>query len=93
MNEHTRKIMASTGLEMLKEVTQRVVYEQHRDGSRQFITLREIREHLGLPQGRSGENYLIRGVLEMLELEGFVERYAFDAAWQITEKGIWLFEN
>ena len=32
-----------------------------------------IRGHLDIPKGRSGANHLIRGILEILEVEGAVE--------------------
>ncbi|MDE0011257.1 MAG: hypothetical protein OXU36_08915 [Candidatus Poribacteria bacterium] len=94
MNNHTQRLIAASGLEMLKEAVLLVLYEQYSDESRQFAKLGEIRESLNLPRGRSGQNHLIRGVLEILEVRGYVEpNYSSDAAWQITENGILLIES
>ena len=81
MNDHTRKIMASSELEILKEAVLLVLYQQHKDESQpSIVTLGEIRERLGLPRGSSGQNYLIRGILEILGVDGVVARnYLFDA--------------
>lgn len=93
MNDHTQRMMADSGLDLLKEAVLLVLYEQHRN-ERVYATLGFIKEHLGLPRGRSGQNHLVRGVLEILEVRGYAERnYSFDGAWQITENGILYIES
>ena len=109
MNEDRRKIIASTGVEMLKEAVTFVLYQQHKEADRHHATLSEIRERLGLPRGSRDPNSLIRGVLEVLEVEGLVcgvpdifevqgaterdYKPSIEAAWQLTKEGIALFES
>lgn len=93
MNKHTRKAVANSALDILKEEVRLVLYEQYKEG-KQYATLILIRERLELPRGRSGQNHLVRGILEILEIPKYVAPYyQFPAAWHITEKGISLIES
>ena len=96
MNDKTRNDFASFGLEILKRSVLLVLYETYRERPDEPILQQEtIRGHLDIPKGRRGANHLIRGILEILEVEGAVEYNLWYAAghWQITQKGISVIES
>ena len=93
MNNNTRNQSASRALEILKWSVLLVLYQHHQKQS-SIVTLEEIRNSLGLPQGRSGLNHLVRGVLEILEVQKYVTPHHFaDTSWKITEEEISVFKE
>lgn len=90
---------ASHGLEILKHSVLLVLYQAHLETPSHFsesklLSQKEIREHLGL-QHVGEANDLIRGVLEYLKVEKYVEHdfWAIRGQWRITKLGISVIEE
>ena len=93
MNENTRNVFASYGLEILKRSVLLVLYEKTRGG--ELIEQHEISNSLDIPYVRnpSGNIYsLIQGVLDQLKLDEHAH-HEVDCGWQITEKGVSFIED
>lgn len=93
MNENTRNTYVYFGLEILKRSVLLVLYQEHLECSHpRGLPQEVIRERLDIPKGRSGANKLIRGILEILEIQETVE-YLGPGSWKITAEGIRLIEQ
>ena len=95
MNDNTRNEFASFGLEILKRSALLVLYERHVKSPyyRPYLPAKQVGEELGIRQGvELNHNHLIRGILEHLEDDGYVECMGHNR-WQITRKGVSIIEG
>ena len=88
MNDNIRN-----ALEVLKRETLKVLYEQHVNGNREYLRIKEARELLGIPPspGRHPNDMVCHFLLHLQEEELAVHTYRDQ--WQITEKGIQTIEG
>lgn len=96
VNTETRNGFASSGLELLKYAVLHVLYLQHlwtvdavidsENFPQPYLRLRQIREELGLPHV-GVNNDLVKGVLNYLKEDGYVDSYTGDL-WKISEEGV-----
>ena len=91
-----RNKSAAYGLHLLKRAVLSVLYDRRQWSiqygiPRYYMSMKDIRERLGL-DNVSGYNDLMRGVLNYLRKDGYVEELLTPIRWQITKKGIQSFE-
>ena len=96
MNDKTRNEFASYGLEILKRSVLLVLYQQHLDKSthREDLSQETIRELLDIPKEAYSSNKLVRGILDLLKVDGYAEMNRYrTGCWQITEEGVSVIED
>ena len=95
MNDNTRNTFASYGLEILKRSVLLVLYQQPLDDTgkhRRTLHQNNIRQQLGIPKQIYTPNNLVRGILDILEEDEYVEFFV-GGLWRITEKGVSVIEG
>lgn len=98
----TRKMIASSGLELLKQAVLLVLYEETEiayKGSSyalgRTLEQHEISNRLDIPYviNPSGNTYsLIQGVLDQLKSQGYAHHY-LSQGWAITENGVSVIDS
>ena len=95
MNDKTRSDFASYGLETLKRSVLLVLYQQPLDYAgkhRRTLSQNTIRQRLGIPKQLYTPNRLVRGILDILQEDEYVEFFG-EGHWRITEKGVSVIED
>ena len=97
MTTKTRNDSASYGLHLLKNAVLGTLYDRRCQSIRSLylprsLSMKEVRENLGLPHV-GVHNNLIRGILNYLQADEFVEEVSAPIRWQITEKGVKFIES
>ena len=93
--DSTQRLLASMGLELLKRAVLLVLYKQPLDwGGQHRRPLRQdaIRKRLDIPKRLYHSNRLMRGILEILEDDDYVE-FMGEGRWRITEEGVPVIEG
>lgn len=96
MNENTRNAFASYGLEILKRSVLLVLYQQPLDYAgthRRTLSQDTIRQRLGIPKQLYTPNRLVRGILDILQDDEYVDFCGRGGHWRITEKGVSVIED
>ena len=90
--EHQQK-SAAYGLHLLKCGMLHTLYEECELGPSMYLSTRQIRVNLGL-QNPAVNAHLVRGTLEYLEADGYVEAAEYgQGRWSITKKGVKFIEG
>ena len=93
MGKEQKHKSAAYGLHLLKCAVLRTLYEECELGQSLYLSTREIRVNLRLQNPAVSAN-LVRGTLEYLNAEEYVEEASFvQGTWHLTPKGVKFIES
>ena len=95
MSDKIRNDFADYGLEILKRSVLLVLYQQPLDSGgqhRRYLRQDAIRKQLNIRKPPYEPNRLIRGILDILQEDKYVE-YRYEGFWRIKEKGVSFIED